>query len=126
MTLRSYACAISWWHDKADYTIVNELSRGRAKAKFFREVSEPWPDLKYTDIRCRVFGPPHTSSHFIRNAAYRQIPSVRCGDKVQVGAHGEGLIVGHNSSANFDVLFTTGKWKGLTLNVHPSDLKGVS
>jgi predicted short-subunit dehydrogenase-like oxidoreductase (DUF2520 family) len=34
-----------------------------------------------------------------------------------------GTIVGHNSSANFDVLFDYGgKYGGLTLSVHPSEM----
>jgi hypothetical protein len=49
------------------------------------------------------------------------MPDVRCGQRVRVGKH-VGVIVGHNSSANFNVLFGEGEYKGKTLNVHPAEV----
>lgn len=117
--LFAFACKLPWSEHE---TIINAMSAGQAKYSFLLDVRDPWPDTKYTDIRCRKVGSPHTSERFIANAKYRGMPNVRCGDRVRVGRHGEGLIVGHNSSANFDVLFTSGPWNGQTLNVHPSDV----
>lgn len=118
----AFACRISWWHDQSHYTIVNELTPGRANARFLRDVSDPWPNTKYTDILVRKVGAAHTSERFRQNAFYRGIPDARCGDAVKVGDD-EGVIVGHNSSANLDILFTSGKWEGQTLNVHPQDVR---
>lgn len=105
--------------------IVNHTTNGKAKSEYHRQVSDVWPDVKFTDIRAYKAGPPHTSSEFLRNAEYRGMPDVRCGDRVRVG-NSVGYIVGHNSSANFDVLFDEdSEFKGCILNVHPSDIAAV-
>jgi len=116
--VHAFACRL---RSSEHETIVNNLSAGAAKYRFLLDVRDPWPDTKYTDIRVRKIGPAHTSEQFLRNAKYRGMPHIRCGDRVRVGEE-EGAIVGHNGSANFDVLFTSGKWAGQTLNVHPSEV----
>src|ERR1700759_924176 len=107
-------------------TMVNAKEAGKAKAEFLSDVQECWPDVKYTDIRCRKVGPAHTSEQFIENAKYRGMPEVRCGQRVSL--RGEfGYIVGHNSSANFNVLFDDdSKFNGHMLNVHPSEITLVA
>lgn len=76
-----------------------------------------------TATACRKIGNPVSSEQFLRNAKYRGMPDLRCGHRVKVGP-GIGTIVGHNSSANFNVLFDTDspKYAGLKLNVHPSEI----
>jgi hypothetical protein len=106
-------------------TIVNALSASKARYQYFLDVSECWPDVRLIDLRVRKVGGPHTSDQFVRNAKYRGMPDVRCGQRVKAPS-GEGVIVGHNSSANFDVLYTAGKWEGLTLNVHPSEIELIA
>lgn len=118
----AFACRMSWAPQWGE-TIYNTTSAGKAKAQHFRHVSEPWPDSKFTDVRCRKVGGPQSSERFIANAKYRGMPDVRCGQRVRVGDAGEGVIVGHNSSANFDVLFDTGKYAGQPLNCHPSTVE---
>jgi hypothetical protein len=51
------------------------------------------------------------------------MPEVECGQRVRVGIS-RGVIVGHNESANFNVLFDDDdpRYPGLTLNVHPCDV----
>jgi hypothetical protein len=66
-----------------------------------------------------VVGSPYTSPEFIRNAKYRNIEFAYCGMVVMVSDM-HGVIVGHNSSANLNVLFTDGKYKGQILNCHPN------
>jgi hypothetical protein len=39
--------------------------------------------------------------------------------RVEVDGH-RGILVGNNSSANFDVLLEDGPHRGLTLNCHPN------
>lgn len=103
-------------------SIYNATSAGKAKRQYHLDISDPCPDIKYTDIRVRKIGSAHTSKQFIRNAHYRGLPEVRCGQRVRVGQE-HGTIVGHNSSANFDVLFDADSRYGeITLNVHPSEL----
>ena len=103
--------------------IVNARTPGKAKHSYHRQVLDAWPDVPFTAMRCRKVGAPQTSDAFRRNAAYRGLPDVRCGQRVIVG-EARGAIVGHNSSANFDVLFDddSPRYAGLTLNVHPNSL----
>jgi len=56
----------------------------------------------------------------LRNARYRGVPFVRAGMAVEVDGQ-RGVIVGVNSSANWDVLFDAeSKWGNEVLNCHPN------
>lgn len=105
-------------------TILNSSSRGRAKAEYHRCVTDAWPDVPFTAMRARRIGPPQTSEAFIRNAVYRGLPNVKCGQRVEVSG-ARGTIVGHNRSANFDVLFDDDapRYAGQTLNCHPNEVR---
>ena len=110
-----------WVHGTDWKTTVNARTAGKAKRDYHLDVIDAWPDVPYTAMRCRKLGPPQTSREFERNARYRGLPQVKCGDRVWCGT-AVGRIVGHNDSANFDVLFDddSPKYAGLRLNVHPS------
>lgn len=115
----AFACRLRW-HDHE--TIYNAPTASAAKYRYLLDVREPCPDVRFTDIRIRKIGQPHTSADFKRNAAYRGMPNVECGQRVRVG-DADGVIVGHNGSANFDVLFDAdSRYGGLVLNVHPCDI----
>lgn len=107
-------------------TIINARSAGKAKTSYWNDVRESWPSIPFTAVRCRKLGAPYSSNRFIDNAQYRGMPAVRCGQRVRVGK-ALGFIVGHNGSANFDVLFDDDapEYRGLTLNVHPSEIQLV-
>lgn len=108
-----------------DWTkIVNARTSGQAKRDYHLDVRDAWPDVPYTAMRCRKIGAPHTSERFKHNARYRGMPDVQCGQRVKVG-EARGVIVGHNDSANFDVLFDddSPKYAGLKLNCHPSGVE---
>lgn len=114
-----------WVRSRPDFRrIVNARSAGKAKSSFLIDLQDAWPNYRYTDLRVKKIGGAHTSEQFRRNAAYRGMPDVECGQRVIVG-DGRGVIVGHNSSANFDVLFDddSPKYAGLTLNVHPGSIE---
>lgn len=70
-------------------------------------------------LKVKCLGLAITSDDFKRNAEYRNIPFAYCGMMVKVGDE-TGYIVGHNSSANLDVLFRQGKYAGRVLNCHPN------
>jgi hypothetical protein len=113
-----------------DWTkIINARSAGKAKHEYYRSVVESWPDVPFTAMRARKYnsGRPYTSEAFERNANYRGLPAVKCGDRVRV-ADCCGVIVGHNSSANFDVLFDDDapRYGGMRLNVHPQDVQLIT
>ncbi len=103
--------------------VVNHKSRGKAKSYYYQGLLDAWPDIPFTDLRCRKLGPPQTSLTFKFNAEYRGLPGVKCGDRVNVNGS-KGTITGHNSSANFNVLFDDDApmYAGMTLNVHPQEL----
>ena len=110
--LKSYNCSL----DGKNWTSFNATSCGKAKTMFYLEIDL---DFLYTAIRCKINGRPYTSDEFIRNAKYRNIEFAYCGMYVDVNGR-NGVIVGHNSSANIDVLFLDGKYKGQVLNCHPN------
>ena len=103
--------------------IVNARTPGKAKREYHSNVIDAWPDGPFTSLRCRKIGRPHTSEQFVRIALYRGMPAVECGQRVTVSGNA-GTIVGHNESANFNVLFDEDaqKYSGVTLNVHPQDI----
>lgn len=103
---------------------INARTANKAKYEFLIDLQESWPDYEYKDLRVRKLGEPVSSERFIHNAKYRGVPDVRCGQRVIVG-DGRGIIVGHNASANFDVLFDddSPKYAGLKLNVHPGEVQ---
>ena len=124
--------AFACWHksrDESTATIINSTTRSKARYQYFLDISDVWSEVKIMDIKVRKVGAPHSSERFIANAKYRGLPDVRCGRRVRVKDTGEGddigegVIVGHNSSANFDVLFESGRFTGQVLNVHPCGLE---
>lgn len=108
--------------------IINHATAGKARYDYLLDLREVWPEATFADITVRKVGGPVTSNQFRRNAKYRGMPDVECGAQVMVrwcGAENNerpGVIVGHNDSANFDVLFEDG-WIG---NVHPSEIRVVA
>jgi len=103
---------------------INARSASKAKYQYLIRLQDCWPDYQYTDLRVRKVGPPVTPEAFQRNAKYRGIETAYCGQRVTVG-NSRGVIVGHNSSANLDILFDDDapKYAGETLNVHPSSVQ---
>ncbi len=114
-----------WVHNKPQWaSIVNARTIGQAKSQYHNSITESWSDIPFILVRAKKIGPPQTSIQFKNNAIYRGLPNVKCGDRVKVG-DACGTIVGHNNSANFDVLFDgdSPKYANLKLNVHPSECK---
>lgn len=110
-------------------TIVHDRTRSKARYDYLLRVRDCYPDITFADIDVRKVGAPITSEAFKRTAAYRGLPDLRVGQRVEVkvpreGPRPRGAIVGHNDSANFDVLFDDDSpaFAGATLNVHPGDL----
>jgi hypothetical protein len=103
--------------------IVNARSAGKAKAEYHRDVRDAWSEIPFTAIRARKLKRgAHSSPEFLSVAQRRGLPHVRCGDRVMVGDD-SGVIVGHNGSMNFDVLFDGGRYAGQVLNVHPGSCR---
>lgn len=102
---------------------INARSYGRAKSEYHRSVTDAWPDIPFTAIRCRKLGGPRTSERFKSCAEYRGLPGLSCGQRVLVGA-ATGVVVGHNSGACFKVLFDddSPKYAGATLPVHHQEM----
>lgn len=114
--VRAYECGVI----KADWArTIHATSAGKAKSIYWHDLQESWPNIPYTEVTCRVIGKPRDTESFQRTARYRGVPFAHIGMKVSVEEM-PGTIVGNNDSANFDVLFTEGKFKGQTLNCHPN------
>lgn len=105
---------------------INHVTAGKARYEYLLDLRDAWPDATFADITVRKIGPAHTSEAFKRTATYRGMPALTCGQRVEVcsGSHRAlGVIVGHNDSANFDVLFDEDTYfKGGIGNVHPSEI----
>lgn len=117
--IRSFVVTHRHWTDYR--RIVNHRTAAGAKREAWRDLRDPCPDVRWTDLRVRVNGPAVTSPYFAHATNIRGLPNVKCGDRVRVG-EAMGAIVGHNESANFDVLFDddSPRYAGLVINVHPS------
>ena len=112
--LRSWACRLA---GSKHETTVLARSPGDAKARFYHHLDGDFP---YLDIRVRCDGPPMTTVQIRRNAEYRGVPFVRAGMPVEVDGQ-RGVIVGVNSSANWDVLFDQdSRWGNQVVNCHPT------
>lgn len=104
------------WHQD-----INSTTPGQAKMRYYHDLRDSWQSIPFTALRVRKIGRASSSDEFLRVARYRGLPEARCGSQVKVGDE-IGIIVGHNSSANFDVLFESGRYRGQVLNVHPAGL----
>ncbi len=118
MKLRAYDCAVRGtnWN-----TTIHALTAGQAKSFYFRSVHEAWQSVRFTDIICHVAGPPRDTEKFKHTAQYRGV-KFHIGDQVKVGGS-LGFVVDSNASANFQVLFTEGRFCGNVLSVHPSEIQ---
>ena len=117
-------------HGKDWQRTINHLTAGKARYEYLLDLRDAWPDATFADITVRKVGQAHTSAAFKRNAAYRGMPDLECGQRVEIRSPDGpalGVIVGHNDSANFDVLFDDDTYfKGGIGNVHPSELRPVA
>lgn len=106
--------------DSEDYCVIyNARSRSQAKYLYWLytlEANDPYREyLPYLHARVAGAGCYPTSEEFRRNAKYRNIEFAYCGMRVMQGGK-MGTIVGHNSSANLDVLLD--EWNTPS-NCHP-------
>lgn len=112
------------WH-----RTINHLTAGKARYQYLLDLRDAWPDASFADITVRKVGPAHTSEAHKRTAAYRGRPELTCGRRVEVCSGGQralGVIVGHNDSANFDVLFDEDTYfAGGIGNVHPGEIRSL-
>lgn len=117
VTVRAFRCGVRGtdWEQ-----VVNAESMGKAKARYWYDVHEAWPDIPYIAITCKVYGPAFSSASFLLTAAARGMPDLRCGQRVLLASGLEGVVVGSNGSANFDILVS-----GQVGNVHPGDIVEV-
>lgn len=108
---------------------INHLTAGKARYEYLLDLRDAWPDATFADITVRKLGPAHTSEAHKRTADYRGRPELTCGRRVEVCSGGEralGVIVGHNDSANFEVLFDEDTYfKGGVGNVHQSEIRAL-
>ncbi len=119
--LRAFACSVKG----ADWgeSTVHAFTRSKVRYKYWRNVREPWPDIKIMDIQVRTLGAPRNTPAFEHTKKYRGV-SFNIGSRVRVG-DSEGFITDQNDSANFQVMFTSGRYAGCELNCHPSEIQEI-
>jgi hypothetical protein len=119
MSVRAYSV---WPADRPEWAMtVNARNAGAAKYDRWLSIKDAGWDLPITAMRARSLGAPVSSEGFLRNAVYRGIPHVRCGDPILLENGAKDVVVGHTISANLDVLFDLDSplYPGARLNVHP-------
>lgn len=114
--VKSFECGVKGTEWKR---VICHETRSKARYRYLLDLQDVYPELSFKDITVRHVGPPITDAEFERTAKYRGVPFAKVGMKVITEGR-EGVIVGKNSSANFDVLFTGGKYKGGVYNCHPN------
>ena len=115
-TVQSYACRLKGIDHE---TTITAKSAGKAKAAYRSQLLDVFDRVEFRDIRVRSLGGPVTSDEFRRNAEYRGVPFAKVGMRVRVG-EAMGTIIGHDSSANWRVLFDEDtRYQGGTLSCHP-------
>lgn len=125
LKIRPYECRIEpeWITSEGPFrSTIMAATAGKARYECLLNLRDAGYGFRFQDIRVRSIDslPAAKLAAFARTAAYRGVPFARIGMKVQVGPGYWGIIAGKNSSANFDVYFTDGPHKGLTLNCHPN------
>ncbi len=100
--------------------IVNAHTAGKARYAYLLDVADSYPEMTFKHLRCRKVGivravDPEGFARFLR---LRGLTGWAVGDRC-LATGLPGVIVGHNSSLNFDVLFDFGTVVG---NVHPSEI----
>jgi hypothetical protein len=122
VTLRAYECYPTYLAEEGRRyrcthggSVIHAQSASKARYLYFLQVGECYPDLKLHHIGVKSLGVPKTLDDFLLTAKYRGVPFARIGMDVEVDGR-RGVIVGNNSSANFDVLFDDGQ-RG---NCHPN------
>lgn len=113
--LRSWSVGSTWFPEHVE--IVVARSRGAAKYRLWTRMQDAWSELPFTSMRATAVGGFHESDRFRSFAEYRGIPFARVGMRVRSDDGKEGVIVGHNDSANLDVIFDGGD---MVLNCHPA------
>lgn len=113
--VRGYFCNVKGRSSLDCGELVHAVTASKARYRYWSDVRDVLPDLRLIDIDVRSAGTIDESPSFRRNAQYRNIPFATIGMRVKVGDK-FGQIVGHNSSANLNVLFDSGE----VLNCHPN------
>lgn len=116
-TMHAFECSVKGT-DWAE--VVNAETAGRAKAIYWRDVRDSWECIPYTDIRAKRLGSPRGTRRLAACCASRGV-ELRAGQRVRVGVS-TGIVVDGASGANFLVAFTSGKYAGCRLAVHPSEI----
>jgi len=94
--------------------IVPAPTAGQAKYRTWLDIRESWPDTPITSMRARLVREYVEPAGFRSCVEGRGIAFARIGMRVLLSDGTSGHIVGHNSSANLDVL--VGR---VVFNVHP-------
>jgi hypothetical protein len=113
--LRTWSVSTTWFPEHSTFVVAR--SRGAAKYRHWLHVSDVWQEMPYTAMRARAADGFHESARFRECMEYRGVPFARVGMMVRFDDGKTGTIVGHNSSANLDVILDGADD---VLNCHPA------
>ncbi len=112
VAVKTWAVSCTQWPDHE--SIVAAPTAGAAKYRKWLDIKECWEDTPITSMRARRVREYVEPAGFRSCVDGRGIAFARIGMRVQLSDGTSGRIVGHNSSANLDVL--VGR---VVYNVHP-------
>jgi hypothetical protein len=112
--LRSFAVSTKDYPDHEKIVIAH--SAGAAKYRYWIDIRDAYPEYPFTSMRARAVGGYVEPDGFRRCVEYRQIQFAKVMMLVRLDDGREGRIIGHNSSANLDVIFDG----GVVMNCHPA------
>jgi hypothetical protein len=113
--LRSWSVSSTWFPDHS--TTVVARSAGAAKYRQWLKIVDSWSEMPFTAMRARAAPGYHEQPGFRDCMIYRGIPFAQLGMRVRFDDGKMGTLVGHNSSANLDVIMDG---DGEVLNCHPA------
>lgn len=98
--------------------VIMAFSRGQAKAEYLRDIRDPFPSAKFTDIRSAKLAGTPTDPRLKWIAKKRGLPFLRIGIKVRF-AGGLGEIIGSCEAGNIRIYMESGKYAGQRIYNHP-------
>lgn len=113
--LRSWSVSSTWFPGHTRTVIAR--SAGAAKYRQWLNIVDSWSEMPFTAMRARAVSGYIEQPGFRDCMIYRGVPFAKLGMRVRFDNGDHGTLVGHNSSANLDVIMDGAD---SPLNCHPA------
>lgn len=123
MQIKAYKCYLAEYEERG--SIINAQSAGKAKDIYFRHLRDPWPEIKFTDIKVKTVGDVVSTEGFENIVRYRRVSNAKIGMRVTVLCGQDGkrsaiLVDGGGGGAYFEVIFEDTQER---MYVHPAEVE---